>query len=82
LEETEKEETSVLNEQILKRLQDALKLQVCVLEQLEELQWLLKDVIEDLVLEISGQQPGPGPGAAAAPQKPVESLKGDTETKG
>lgn len=41
-----------MNEQILKRFQDILKLQVCLFEQLEELQWVTKDLIEDLEAEL------------------------------
>lgn len=41
-----------MNEQILKRLQDMLKLQSAILEQLSELGWITKDVIEDLVLAL------------------------------
>lgn len=42
-----------MNEQILKRLQDTMKLYSVVLEQLEELQWLVKDIIEDLEEELN-----------------------------
>jgi len=41
------------NEQILKRLQDTMTLFSTVLEQLEALQWIVKDTIEDLVLALN-----------------------------
>jgi len=40
-------------EQILKRLQATMSLFSTVLEQLEELQWVVKDTIEDLVLALN-----------------------------
>jgi len=40
-------------EQVLKRLQDTMSLFSTVLEQLEELQWVVKDTIEDLVLALN-----------------------------
>jgi hypothetical protein len=42
-----------MNDQILKRLQDMLKLQSAIIEQLETLAWLTKDIIEDLVIDLS-----------------------------
>jgi len=42
-----------MNEQILKRLQDTMKMLSVVLEQLEQLLWLTKDIIEDLELELN-----------------------------
>lgn len=47
-----------MNEQILKRLQDALKTYLLVLEQMEQVQWLIKDIIEDLELELHPVTPG------------------------
>ena len=60
-----------MNEQILKRLQDTMKLYSVVLEQLEELQWTVKDIIEDLELDLH-----PAPVQDASPQKTIETLKG------
>ena len=54
-----------MNEQILKRLQDTMKLYSVVLEQLEELQWLVKDIIEDLEEEL---HPVPVPVQVGVPQ--------------
>jgi len=59
-----------MNEQILKRLQDTMKLYSVVLEQLEELQWTVKDIIEDLELDLHT-----APVQDAPPQKTVETLK-------
>lgn len=42
-----------MNEQIIKRLQDTMKLFSVVLEQLEQLQWLVKDIIEDLEVDLN-----------------------------
>ena len=61
-----------MNEQILKRLQDTMKLYSVVLEQLEELQWTVKDIIEDLELDL---HPGQVPVQDASPQKTIETLK-------
>lgn len=61
-----------MNEQILKRFQDLLKLQVCLFEQLEEIQWIIKDLIEDLEVEL---HPVPDPGVKA-----VEISKDDVAT--
>lgn len=41
-----------MSEQILKRLQDTMKMFMIVLEQLEQLQWTTKDLIEDLEEEL------------------------------
>ena len=49
-----------MNEQILKRLQDTMKLYSVVLEQLEQLQWTVKEILEDIELEISPGQVVPG----------------------
>jgi hypothetical protein len=42
-------------EQVLKRLQDCLRIQSAILEQSEELGWVLKDVLEDLVLALNDE---------------------------
>lgn len=39
-------------QQVLKRLEDMLRIQSAILEQSEELGWVLKDVLEDLVLAL------------------------------
>lgn len=46
-------EGQAMNEQILKRLQDILKIQSAIIEQLEQLGWMTKDLIEDLVLDLN-----------------------------
>lgn len=60
----------MVDEQILKRLQDMLRTTVLVLEQLEQLQWLTKDIIEDLELELH-------PIDASKTSKTVEDPKTD-----
>jgi hypothetical protein len=54
-----------MNEQLLKRLQDSLKMLSVCLEQLTEVGWLIHDIIEDLELEVSPGQVAQGvsPGA-------------------
>ena len=42
-------------EQVLKRLEDCLRIQSAILEQSEELGWVLKDVLEDLVLALHAE---------------------------
>lgn len=42
-----------MNEQLLKRLQDSLKMLSVCLEQLTEVGWLIHDIIEDLELDVS-----------------------------
>jgi len=76
-----------MNEQILKRLQDILKIQSAIIEQLEELGWIMKDLIEDLVLDLSKDMKdssalpveGSAPGARGKPsdtERPAtENLK-------
>jgi hypothetical protein len=64
----------MVNEQIVKRLQDLLKLQLCVLEQLEQLEWLTKDLIEDLELDLHGEFSKEGNGKPSA--RPVEAGDG------
>jgi hypothetical protein len=49
-----------MNEQLLKRLQDSLKMLSVCLEQLTEVGWLIHDIIEDLELEVSPGQVVPG----------------------
>jgi hypothetical protein len=56
-----------MNEQILKRLQDTMKLFSVCIEQLEALCWSVHDIIEDLELELQ------------AP-KVIEASKGDVAT--
>lgn len=41
--------------QVLKRLEDMLRIQSAILEQSEELGWVLKDVLEDLVLVLNDE---------------------------
>lgn len=51
-----------MNEQVLKRLQDSMKMLAGCLEQLQEIGWLVHDIIEDLELELHpGQAPVDGP---------------------
>lgn len=42
-------------QQVLKRLEDMLRIQSAILEQSEELGWVLKDVLEDLVLVLNDE---------------------------
>lgn len=41
---------------VLKRLEDCLRVQSAILEQSEELGWILKDVLQDLVLAINDEK--------------------------
>ena len=42
-----------MNEQLIKRLQDSMKMLSACLEQLSEVGWLIHDIIEDLELELN-----------------------------
>ena len=67
-------------EQVLKRLQDMLKLQSALLEQLSELGWITKDVIEDLVLALNDEvNPGARPGDPG-PERAGQSLQEGPKT--
>jgi hypothetical protein len=57
-----------MNEQVLKRMEELLRMESMVIEQLEELSWLIKDVLNDLILELNpGARPG-DPGSERADQ--------------
>jgi hypothetical protein len=42
-----------MNEQISKRFEEILRMEILVIEQLEELSWLLKDALNDLIEDSS-----------------------------
>lgn len=63
-----------MNEQILKRLQDSLKMLSVCLEQMEEVGWLFKDIIGDLELECSKCN------TASADQVPIARVQ-ENQTK-
>lgn len=69
----EGEEMNAPIEQVLKRLEDCLRVQSAILEQSEELGWILKDVLADLVLALHDEP--------FIPQKVKEESEKPSETE-
>lgn len=42
-----------MNDQVLKRMEELLRMESMVIEQLEELSWLIKDVLNDIIEDSS-----------------------------
>lgn len=77
------QEGKEMNEQILARLQTILKLESAIIEQLETLSWELKDLLEDIVLDMSKDSSAlPDGKGAGKPEVPHPMESGGEGAKG